>query len=429
MIERRALLEAGVQACVDPREPADALSLVVRLLGGGEGTRWRFGDHELDLERHRLHGPDGARELSPIESGLLSRLAAARGQPVRREQLLREVWGHRTSVVTRSVDNTVSRLRAKLEPDPKQPAHLITIRGEGYALVGAEPLAPTSAAGSVIDRPPPAPPLVGRESLLAQIEAARGRSRVVTLTGLPGVGKSVLAWTALAGGGIYVRSVGPMVRLAVAEALGTTLAHLEASLASVALPVLLDDVDEGLEEAAALVSRAITAHERLQFVVASRRPLRIRGEAVVRVTPLDPATALGWLSARTGCPGARLCALAERLGGLPLGLSLAAHTLTLLDPEDLAARNLIADLQDPSRQPERHQSLAAAIAWTPPTAMQRAWMAALAGGRSIGNEAAEQLARAGWLAPSDRALHPVLAAWARSAETDGERTGSAARAK
>ena len=49
-----------------------------------------------------------------------------------REDLLREVWGYRSSAITRTVDNTVLRLRAKIEADPARPRHVATVHGTGY---------------------------------------------------------------------------------------------------------------------------------------------------------------------------------------------------------------------------------------------------------------------------------------------------------
>jgi DNA-binding response OmpR family regulator len=52
-----------------------------------------------------------------------------------REQLLEKVWGYDYFGDSRIVDVHISRLRAKIEPDPDQSQHLITVRGMGYRLV------------------------------------------------------------------------------------------------------------------------------------------------------------------------------------------------------------------------------------------------------------------------------------------------------
>jgi two-component system response regulator RegX3 len=56
---------------------------------------------------------------------------------VSREELLAEVWGYEkaATIETRTVDIHMAKLRRKIEPDPKNPAFLVTIRGEGYKLL------------------------------------------------------------------------------------------------------------------------------------------------------------------------------------------------------------------------------------------------------------------------------------------------------
>ena len=54
------------------------------------------------------------------------------GRVLSRQQLLKEVWGHRGSVLTRTVDSHVSELRQRLEDDPAQPRHILTVWKVGY---------------------------------------------------------------------------------------------------------------------------------------------------------------------------------------------------------------------------------------------------------------------------------------------------------
>jgi DNA-binding response OmpR family regulator len=57
-----------------------------------------------------------------------------RGQPVSRARILQEVWRLDSSAETRTVDNCVRRLRAKIEPIPDEPRHILTVHGTGYKL-------------------------------------------------------------------------------------------------------------------------------------------------------------------------------------------------------------------------------------------------------------------------------------------------------
>lgn len=86
----------------------------------------------VDLLTGRLDAPDGPRALSEMERDLLAYLAARPGQDVPREALYREVWGYSGRVISRTVDLTVSRLRARVERDPAEPRHLLTVYGVGY---------------------------------------------------------------------------------------------------------------------------------------------------------------------------------------------------------------------------------------------------------------------------------------------------------
>jgi two-component system response regulator RegX3 len=58
------------------------------------------------------------------------------GAVVSRADLLSAVWGYQQDVNTRTVDFHVSELRAKLEPDPARPVHIITVRKTGYRFEG-----------------------------------------------------------------------------------------------------------------------------------------------------------------------------------------------------------------------------------------------------------------------------------------------------
>lgn len=70
------------------------------------------------------------------EIDLLQYLRQHADRPIAREELLVEVWGYRRAdgIETRTVDIHIAKLRRKIEPDPKNPVYLVTIRGEGYKL-------------------------------------------------------------------------------------------------------------------------------------------------------------------------------------------------------------------------------------------------------------------------------------------------------
>jgi len=71
------------------------------------------------------------------EMDVLQYLYKYRERPVTRDELLNKVWGydHDADIETRTVDIHIAKLRRKLEPKPKTPRFLVTVRGSGYRLL------------------------------------------------------------------------------------------------------------------------------------------------------------------------------------------------------------------------------------------------------------------------------------------------------
>ncbi len=103
--------------------------------GSGSGHTIEVGDLEIDLVRRSavLEGYD--LDLRTKEFDLLVHLASQPGRVFSRSQLLEGVWGDESSGGSRTIDVHVSLLRRKLEADPSNPAHLLTVRGVGYRFV------------------------------------------------------------------------------------------------------------------------------------------------------------------------------------------------------------------------------------------------------------------------------------------------------
>ena len=95
-----------------------------------------IGDVRLDLRRLRATRKGKPLDLSPREFEILQFLIAHAGETVTREQLLHHIWGEHASLYTRTIDAHITRLRHKLEADPANPQHIITIHRVGYRLVG-----------------------------------------------------------------------------------------------------------------------------------------------------------------------------------------------------------------------------------------------------------------------------------------------------
>jgi DNA-binding response OmpR family regulator len=115
----------GLLRRAEGRAPEPAASAVLR-----------FGDVEVDAAARKVRKRGTEVGLTPRAFDLLMALVAARDRVVTRHDLLRDVWGHRGRVLTRTVDSHVSELRQKLEDDPDSPRHIHTVWKVGYRFEG-----------------------------------------------------------------------------------------------------------------------------------------------------------------------------------------------------------------------------------------------------------------------------------------------------
>lgn len=99
------------------------------------GPIMRFGEIVVDLDTRSVTRAGTPVRLTHLEFELLRFFCVSTRRVYSREQLLREVWGLRQAGPARTVDNFLAQLRAKLEVDPEQPRHLLTVRGSGYRFV------------------------------------------------------------------------------------------------------------------------------------------------------------------------------------------------------------------------------------------------------------------------------------------------------
>jgi DNA-binding response OmpR family regulator len=95
----------------------------------------RLGDIAVDFRKWVAQKGDAPLDLTRKEFGILRMLAAKAGEAVTREDLLNEVWGYENYPTTRTVDNHIASLRAKIEEDPAEPRRLVTVFGVGYRLI------------------------------------------------------------------------------------------------------------------------------------------------------------------------------------------------------------------------------------------------------------------------------------------------------
>ncbi len=300
-------------------------------------------------------------------------------------------------------DELAARLRAELdaEPDPAT----VTVRDE---LARTEPETEEEPPKPRTNLPRRGTRFVGREREVAEIERSLRDERLVTLTGLGGIGKTRLASHVAASaapsfpGGVWLVELAgvadpALVGRATVAALGIPerrglepAAAIAGALAEPAL-VVLDNCEHLVEAAAAFASALLSATERITILATSREPLGVEGELVWRVTPLElpppeaapsaatldefEATRLYLDRARLRSPGfapspetsAAVVELCRRLDGVPLAIELAAASAGTL-----AAASVVARLDDRLRftasgersADPRHRTLGAVMDWS-----------------------------------------------------------------
>jgi DNA-binding response OmpR family regulator len=109
------------------------------LSGEGETPRDKplvFGDLSIDMSRREVQRDGESLHLKPREYELLVFLARHRGIVLSRDLILERVWGWDYDGGSRTVDVHVHWLREKIEPDPRKPRRIVTVRGVGYRFEG-----------------------------------------------------------------------------------------------------------------------------------------------------------------------------------------------------------------------------------------------------------------------------------------------------
>jgi DNA-binding response OmpR family regulator len=138
--DRVAGLDAGADDyLVKPFSTEELLARVRALLRRFQrqhqaAEKLKLGDIEIDLVRQTAARGRKPIHLTAKEFSMLRLMAEAEGEPVTRERFLDVVWGYAAFPTTRTVDNHIASLRAKLEPDPNEPRWLKTVHGVGYKL-------------------------------------------------------------------------------------------------------------------------------------------------------------------------------------------------------------------------------------------------------------------------------------------------------
>jgi DNA-binding response OmpR family regulator len=141
VVDKVLLLEYGADDYITkPFSPRELLARVQaairrRKRAAPSTATYTFDDCEINFQKMTAHRGGNAVGLTSHEFKLLKFFVEHAEQVLSREVLLNEVWGYNHYPTTRTVDNQILKLRQKLEADPANPRHLLTMYGAGYKIV------------------------------------------------------------------------------------------------------------------------------------------------------------------------------------------------------------------------------------------------------------------------------------------------------
>ena len=271
---------------------------------------YRSGECEIDLAQGELRIQGASVPLGGRAVDLLAALVEAANELVTRDQLIERVWPGMT-VGEGALDFHISAIRKALGAHR---AMITTISGRGYRLLGAwsrqdtdRPGSPTSSpsADASTNLPAFTNDLVGRNASFVYLQQACSAYRMVTLTGPGGIGKTALAIELARrllpefDDGIWMVELASLadpnlIPVAVTEAIGLPSGMGPQSAQGVArgignkrLLLVLDNCEHLIDAAAHLAESILRLAPSAVILATSRETLRVQGECVYRVPPLD----------------------------------------------------------------------------------------------------------------------------------------------
>jgi len=369
-----------------------------------------FPPFRLDTGNQCLWRGDGLAEerilLAPRAFAVLRYLVEHPGRLVTQDELFEALWP-KTYVQPEVLKSHIAAIRAVLGDDARKPIFIETLSRRGYRFIAPVTEGASARPSRMTNLPEAVSELIGRETELRAVTALATEHRLVSLVGAGGIGKTRLGLEVARHllprfpDGVFVAELGPLsspelVPATVASALGLTHVAGTVSLEGVAgavgtkkLLLVIDNCEHVIEAAAAMAETLLRATPGASLVATSREPLRVSGEYVYRVPPLDlPAEdnqdmedvlrygAVRLFVARAhaaepryvaeGRVAAATAAICRRLDGIPLAIELAATRIVGFGVNGVAARldDRFRLLTSGSRTLPRHQTMRATLDWS-----------------------------------------------------------------
>jgi predicted ATPase/DNA-binding winged helix-turn-helix (wHTH) protein len=367
-----------------------------------------FGPFALHRASQRLLKGDEPVRIGSRAFGLLVDLVESAGQLRSREQLEARVWP-RSVVEETSLRVHMSALRRALGDGRDGARYIANVPGRGYSFIATVTrLAEAGAPSPTGERTMRHPRLIGRAQDVQLLQARCARTRLLSIVGPGGIGKSALAlalaeqlapqfvdgvlYADLAGVGVGSACVIDTVAAAAGVSLppGAPTAALGTALSGRRQLLVLDNCDRVVDAAAALAIALRQHVPGIHMLVTTREPLDVEGEQVHWLDSLatpadalaDPAAAAAFAGvalfverARANHAGfvldhtnvADVCRLCRNLDGIPLAIELAAARVEALGVAGMAAEldGLLGLLTRARRTAlPRHRTMAATLAWS-----------------------------------------------------------------
>ena len=333
----------------------------------------------VELQQGVLWRDEQPVRLTPNEQAVLGVLLEAQGRVVGRSELNSLALGYHAQSSSRALDATIQRLRKKMEADPSEPVHLLSVYGKGYRLARSE--VPAGAPRPAIRPGWLATRFMGRIDELKALHKAVVDTRAVALCGVSGVGKSRLAAEYLRenghrhpGGAVWadlssaetladaLRVIGTALGLAVRKGANETIAEeIGRALDASGGLLLLDGAEHVVDELAPMALRWLGAPG-VHLIITSSMHVRLQGWSVYTLEGLDEAHSKALLRDRVDLSLAYsdkdAAVLVAQLDGLPLAIEFAAHRMRVV-----GMKGMLRALERGARTSQDSPVLVGAVTW------------------------------------------------------------------